>query len=170
MYVSDDKTDEVVAKHAQLQSAIRGTTVLLVVPGHGSHMLVGLGLMLGWMGTSLAVYGLTNNSRTMLPYLLSAGLIAVSIMSILLYQVLRGQPAARRRMFKCTVVLAIVALCVLSAAVVWGDRATLLVSVVGAAASALTARCIAGANYALFAAFFRAKRKYADQLRELGAT
>lgn len=169
MYIRDDKTDDVVAKHEQLQKVIRGETAMVVVPGHAAHMLVGMGSVLGWMGTSLAAFGLAGNSRSILPYLLLAGLIVVSILSLLLYQVLRGHPMARGRMFGYACGLAALGVCVLIAALLWGDRSTLVVGGFGMVASALTARCIAGANYALFAAFFRAKRKYADQVRGVGS-
>ena len=170
-YVLDEKADEIVAGHAELQRAIRGMSMMFATPGYGSYLLANAGMTFGWMGSSLAVYGSLGPTATRAVYYLGTSGIVVGIMSALIYRVLRGHASGRRWMFAYALWLVLVGIACVAVAIVQAHRGAIGVGVIGLFASSVACRCIAGANYALLAAFFRAKRVYGteveDELRRL---
>jgi hypothetical protein len=166
MYIKDHAADEAFAKNVKIQDAIRGKTVMLVLPGHGTYLLANLGLILAWMGSGLGAYGIAGNTQAALPYCMLVSLLGVTVMSILVYRLLRGNPAARRDMYIYTLGVAALSAMVALVALVRWERPSLIVAVVGLGASSLAARSVAGPNYAALAAFFRAKRAYGETVRE----
>ena len=111
------------------------------------------------MGSGLGAYGITGNTQVALPYCMLFSLLGIAMMSILVYRVLRGTPAARRNMYIYTIgVAALNAIVALIALIRW-ERPSLIVAFVGLVGSSLASRSVAGPNYASLAAFFRAKRK-----------
>jgi hypothetical protein len=166
MYITDQAADEVVAKNVKLQDAVRGKTVMLVLPGHGAYVFANLGLMLGWMSSGLGAYGIAGNTQAALPYCMLVTLLGVTVMSILVYRLLRGTAAARRQIYIYTVGVAVLSAMVALIALVRWERPSLVVASVGLLASALAARSVAGPSYAALAAFFRAKRAWGESVRE----
>jgi len=166
MYIKDEAADEVLAKNDKIQDVVRGKTIMLVLPGHGAYLLANLGLTFAWMGGGLGAYGIAGNTQAALPYCMLASLLGVTMMSILVYRVLRGKPAARRHMYIYTLGVAWLSAMVALVALVRWERPSLIVASVGLLASLLASRSVAGANYAALAAFFRAKRAYGETVRE----
>lgn len=166
MYIQDEAADEVLSKNAKIQDAVRGRTVMLVVPGHASYVFAILGLILGWMGSGLGAYGIAGSTEAALPYCMLASLVGVTIMSMLIYRVLRGTPSARRHMYIFALGVAVMSAAVSLVALIRWEKPSLIVATIACIASVLSSRTIAGANYAAVAAFFRAKRAYGETLRQ----
>lgn len=139
---------------------------MLVLPGHAAHMLSVLGLILGWMGNGLGAYGIAGNTEAALPYCMLASLVGVTIMSLLIYRVLRGALVARRHMYVYTLGVAGMSAAVWLVALIRWEKSAVVVATVACSASVLSSRVIAGPSYAAFAAFFRAKRAYGETLRQ----
>lgn len=162
MYIRDDKADEIVENHQELQQAIRGLHMMVVVPGHGSHLLVTMALTFGWMGSSIGVYGLSGNDRTVLVCGLASSLVFAALVGYFNWQVLRGRSAGRRRLYVFATSLLAFSIAVVAAALLRSDSHATFIAAAGVVASFVAQRGSASASYALFAAFFRAKRAYAE--------
>jgi hypothetical protein len=158
MYIRDDIADKSILENKKIRDAIRGTSAILVAPGHAAYVLTNFMLMLGWMGCSIGVYGTSGESKTVLVYCLGASLVDVTLVSFIGYQVVSGYPRARRHMYVYSIGLAVLCTSAVLIALTYGGRAALVVSVGGLLASLVAIRCLSGPSYAMLAAFFRAKR------------
>jgi len=118
------------------------------------------------MGSGLGAYGNAGSTQVALPYCMLASLLGVTMMSILVYRLLRGVSAARRHMYLYTLGVAVLSASVALVALVCWERPSLIVASVGLLASSLASRSVAGPNYAALAALFRAKKAYGETVRE----
>jgi hypothetical protein len=168
MYIRDDIADRIILENPKIRDAVRGRSVMLVVPGHAAYVLTNFMLMVGWMGCSLAVYGLSGESQMMLVYCLAAGLIDVTLLSFLSYQVISGHPRARRRLYIYSIGLSAVCVAVSLMSILYGRQAVLVVSFGGTLASLVAVRILSGTGYAMCAAFFRAKRALRESFERSG--
>jgi hypothetical protein len=121
-----------------------------------------MAMTFGWMGSSIGAYGLSGNDRTVLVWCLGASLVIAALIGWLNWQVLRGQTVARRRLYLFTSWLLACSVLVLTGALLRFDARAAVVAAGGVVASFVAHRTSAGASYALFAAFFRAKRAYSE--------
>jgi hypothetical protein len=101
-----------------------------------------------------------------MPYYYAAGAAAIVIMGFLAFLVLRGFRLARIYIYRFSVTLIAVATIIAATAVVLGDRFAIGFAVFGVLVSAAAHRLVAGPSYALFSAFFRAKRAYAQSTQD----
>lgn len=169
MYIHDDIADKSILENAKIRDAISGTSVMLVVPGHAAYVLTNFMLMLGWMGGTIAVYGLSAEDQTVLVYCLAAGLLDASLVTFLGYQVVLGHPGARRRLYIYSIVLSALCIVVLLYSILHSGRAAVLAVAAGGALASLGAvRCLSGTAYAMCAAFFRAKRARRESIERAG--
>lgn len=166
MYMSDEKADAVVAKQSDIQRAVQGATIMLWVPGHGAGVAVNMCLLLGWIGSVLAVYRMRPPMLETIPYYYAAGAAAIVIMGFLAFLVLRGYRLARSYIYRFSLALIAVATVTASVAGIIGDRLAVGFALFGVVMSAVARRLVAGPSYAMFSAFFRAKRAYAQATQE----
>jgi hypothetical protein len=166
MYVSDDSVDAAIAKQPKIQDAVRGKSIMLFPPGHAVSVAVNACLTIGYMGTALSVY-LTwpIESFTMLIYLIAAVGMAVALGSVA-FSLLRGFSSARRIMYRFSVALALLGGIAATVTLTRFDTLASGLAIGGVALSVAANRLIAGEGYALFSAFFRAKRAF--ELNEQG--
>lgn len=162
-YARDEVADEVVASDEKIQQAIKGTIILLIVPGHAAHVGVMLGLILAWMGPSLSAFLMLVRRPQDVVYYFLASAVFVVIVGYCAYALLAGLRRARTRMFRLALALSTMGVGVLALAVMRDEQPAIVLACGGTLAGALASRGIAGASYALCAAFFRAKRAHVDR-------
>ena len=163
MYIQDESADAVVAKDEKLQSVVQGSAIMLWLPGQGAGVSANMCLMFGWMGTMISVYRMVPQLRYMMQWYALGSVVVMSVMGILYYTLLRGHHAARSRMYAYATFTLIAGAVVAAVALVRADWIAAALAAAGIAFTAVAQRLVAGPDYALLAAFFRAKRAYADE-------
>lgn len=160
MYISDESADSIVVTNVKIRDAVQGNSIMLWLPGQGAGIAANMCLMVGWMGIIIsAIRTVPALRQPTVWHVLLIG-VAAAIMGVHWFMILRGQRAARRRMYWYAVATLTVGVLVAMTAVLQSDKiAATLVTGGGMFAFAAT-RIIAGPSYALFAAFYRAKRAY----------
>lgn len=155
-----ETADRAVAGSAELQEFIRGERVALIPPGTTAFLAVNMLVLLCWLSIGVIVgMHVPRSDRAMLTLMIVAGLSPA--FGIAAYRVVLGSGEAHRGMSRLTILLCI--LSVLSILSLMWERGIGHVEPffwVGLASGTLAHRLVRSPSYALFAAFFRAKRAY----------
>jgi hypothetical protein len=168
MYVSDESVDAVIAQQPKIQDAVRGKSIMVFPPGHAVSVTVNVCLTLGYMGTALSAYLMSPiRTLTMLIYLIAAVGMALGLGGVA-FSLLRGFSSARRIMYRFSIVLVLLGCTATIATFTRTDTLALGLAIAGLVLSVAANRLIAGEGYALFSAFFRAKRAFASSERRHG--
>ena len=166
MYIRDDVVDEVLRGQQPIQDAIRGKRFLLWPPGMGAYMVFNSCALVSCMGIAFAL------SRWMRSYegsvlFLATCAIVMGAHGVIGFQVLRGWPRARFRMYRFTAVLVILSGVATAASLALDVRHGAIAACIGLLASVGTRRIVAGTGYATFAGFYRVKRMVELEMRQL---
>ncbi|HKU43253.1 MAG TPA: hypothetical protein VJR89_34065 [Polyangiales bacterium] len=160
MYVKDEAADAVVAADEKIQAALQGRSVMLLVPGHMAGVAVNACLMIGWLGTLIGAFHLFPFLRDSVGwYLIAIAIFSVSLATFWTV-ILRGHRPGRALMHGFAITSLAIATGMLCLALARSDRVGVGLAGSGLAFMLTAQRIIAGARYAQFTAFFRAKRTY----------
>lgn len=160
MYTSDENADSIIVSNDKVRDAVQGNAIMLWLPGQGAGVGVNACLMLSWMGILISLIRMVPALRQPAAwYLLLIGVMAAA-MGVHWFMILRGQAAARRRMYRYAVATLAIGVLITITALLRTDKVAAALVGVGTALSFAAVRIIAGPSYALFAAFYRAKRAY----------
>lgn len=160
MYISDESADAIIVSNDKVRDALQGNSIMLWLPGQGAGVGVNVCLMLCWMGALISLIRMVPALQHPTPwYLLLICVIGV-LMGVHWFMILRGQRAARRRMYRYAVASVTVGVLVVVTALVRSDGVAAIFVGVGTVLAFVAVRIISGPSYALFTAFYRAKRAY----------
>jgi hypothetical protein len=160
VYIRDEKADAIVSANAKMQDAVQGRSILLWLPGQTAGLSVNLCLMFGWMGAVISVYRMAPVLRqTMGWYALGICVLSLA-MGVHWFMLVRGHRAGRSRMYWHAIATLAVGAVITAVALLRSDWVAAGLAGVGVIFSMVAQRLIAGPSYALFAAFYRAKRAY----------
>lgn len=161
-YVRDDAADDVVRKHEKLQDVVHGRAVMLWLPATASGLAVQAALLLGAAGPIMAVVFMRYRNASELPVYIGS-LFALALVTGLLFRaVVRGTASGRTRMYRMSLVQLCLGACVVLASIARGHTASTVVSTAGTLMSFVASRLIAGPDYALWSAIYRAQRVHLD--------
>jgi hypothetical protein len=160
MYISDQSADATIVTNDKIRAAVEGKAAMLWLPGQSAGVTVNMCLMFGWMGTVISVYSMVPEIRHAMGwYALGVGLVSAA-MGIHWFMIIRGFPAARMRMYWHTVATLSIGALVTAVALVRQDMVAAGLGGAGTVFAFAAMRLVAGPSYALFAAFYRAKRAH----------
>ena len=164
MYITDESADSIIVSNAKLRDTVQGNALVLWLPGQGAGVGANLCLMLCWMGALISLFRVVPVLRQPTPWYLLFICVMAASMGVHWFMVLRGQRAARRRMYRYAVATLAVGVIVTITALLRSDKVAAALVGVGTVFAFAAVRIIAGPSYALFAAFYRAKRAYESSI------
>jgi hypothetical protein len=160
VYIRDEKADAIVRANAEIQDAVQGRSIMLWLPGQTAGLSVNMCLMFGWMGFAISVYRMVPELRHAMGWY-ALGICTLSAaMGVNWFMLVRGHPAGRTRMHRHAVVTLAVGALVTAVALLRNDWIAAGLAAAGVVFALVAQRLIAGPSYALFAAFYRAKRAH----------
>jgi len=133
---------------------------MLWLPGQGAGVTVNMCLTIGWMGSAISVYRMVSEIRQSMGwYALGIGALSAA-MGIHWFMIIRGHRAARILMYLQAVATLSIGAMVTAAGFIRSDIVAAGLAGVGTFFALAAMRLVAGPSYAMFAAFYRAKRAY----------
>ena len=166
MYIRDETADEIVNKQTAIQDHVQGRSVLLWLPGMGAGVATQTLLMLGGIGSAVAVFWLWSPEVDDFKFFIGGMAVVALPMALIFNAVVRGAPRARTHMHRLSLVQTAVAAAITLICVLRWNTFSLALATVGLVFSALAARLIAGPAYATLAAIYRAQRVHLEKLQQ----
>ncbi len=133
---------------------------MLWLPGQTAGVSVNMCLMFGWMGIAISVYRMVPELRHAMGWYVLGICVLSGAMGVNWFMLVRGHRAGRTRMHWHAVATLAVGVLVTVVALLRSDWIAAGLVATGVGFVLVAERLIAGPSYALFAAFYRAKRAY----------